>query len=104
VGWLRGLNRKACAVGALCRYLVWTNDLSINFLATMKADLLQLIKYGPENYRPRWRNTYLIWGENTQKEVSSSTHITDIHRVRKAGNRILVYCATVQLCNCAAPA
>jgi hypothetical protein len=86
VGWLRALNRKACAVGALYRYLVWTNDLSgVNFLATMKADLLQLIKYGPENYRPRWRNMYLIWGEDSQKGVSSSTHIADIHRVRKAG-------------------
>ena len=61
------------------------NDLQINFVATMKADLLYLLEHGPDNYKPRWRNTFLVWGDDTQKPLSNTTHNKDVNRLMEAG-------------------
>ncbi|NBU34203.1 hypothetical protein EB118_08765 [bacterium] len=85
VGWLRSSDRERCPIGALARYFVWMNDLSgVNFLATMKSDLLDLLRDGPTGYNPKWRSMYLIWGSSTQQPLSTSAHNQDIHRLYEA--------------------
>ena len=64
---------------------MWMNDLAgVNFIATMKGDLLKLLEETEEPYRPRWRNTYLVYGQSTHKPLSSSAHNQDIHRLYEA--------------------
>lgn len=71
------------------------NDINIDFLGTMKADLLKLKRDGPANYKPRWRNTFLLFGEDTQKPLSPATHNADIHRLMDAGECNVICAATM---------
>jgi len=94
-GFMRHKNRLQCPIGALAAYLVWLNDLSVDDMG--KSTLMALQKYmtatkewikagKPKNTKPtpEWKRHYLFYGINPQRQISYSTHRSDVERLRDA--------------------
>lgn len=86
IGWMRTKDRMHCPVGALACYLVWLIDLDgAQILQTLHSDLQTLDKRGRENYNPKWRKMYLVFGKDIYSPVSITTHISDVNKVLEEG-------------------
>lgn len=85
IGWARSKNRDCCPVGALACYMVWLLDVQgLPLLDIMKQDLTSLQNNGPPNYKPKWRQVYLLHGDSYSKPLSYSRHNEDVHDIYKA--------------------
>jgi hypothetical protein len=57
--------------------------------------LEQLGKDGVKNYKPMWRQIYVLFGDSMFSQMSSSTHVTDISRLLDASEYSFVRIDTV---------
>lgn len=87
IGWARSKNRDSCPIGALACYLVWLLDIQgVPLLELMKKDLTYLNESTGIifNYKPKWRQIYLLHGESIFQPLSYSRHNNDVHDIFKA--------------------
>ena len=89
LAWVRAKDPLHCPIGALANYMVHLIDVKgFPLFNYIEQDLLQLAKDGPNNYNPKWRQLYLLHGEDPFKKLPNNTHYKDIKRAFVAGECI----------------
>lgn len=78
IGFVRAKDPQNCPQTALALNLVWLLDCNGHqLLHTMLEDLKWLGQNGPDNYDPKWRKMYLVYGDDPFSPLSYSTHYDD---------------------------
>jgi hypothetical protein len=86
LAWVRGKEPTHCPITALANYMVHLIDVKgFPLFNYMEQDLLQLAACGPNNYNPKWRQLYLLHGNDPFKKLPDSIHYKDIKRAFTAG-------------------